>query len=135
MAEELLTNKIGIVFVFMISGLCGLALSLHHHRILSSTQTHNPVALLKQLEGDPLAGEKIFKEFCATCHATNAVINTHAPRIGDKKSWQGLNRIGMPTLLNITKNGVPPMPPRGGCFECSDEQLRLTIQHMLDKSL
>jgi cytochrome c5 len=122
-------------FIFFISGLSGFLFSLYTHgEIRQKNPVHHPDEFVKQLVGDPDAGKKIFNEFCASCHAPKSVINTHAPRIGDQKSWEGLQRIGMPTLLTITKQGVPPMPPRGGCFECSDEQLKQTIQYMLDQS-
>jgi cytochrome c5 len=43
-------------------------------------------------------------------------------------------QLGLDILLNITVNGVGAMPARGGCFECSDEQLRTTIRYILDHS-
>lgn len=134
MGKPSLTTKFFVGLIFVVSGVGGFALSLYSHHQHTLSAIHHPDAFIKQLAGDPHAGKKIFKEFCATCHAKDAALNTAAPRIGDKKSWQALNRIGMPTLLAMTQSGAPPMPPRGGCFECSDQQLQATIQYMLDVS-
>jgi len=39
----------------------------------------------------------------------------------------------MPVLLEHTSEGFGAMPARGGCFECTDEQLELAILAMLPK--
>ncbi|MHB1947481.1 MAG: c-type cytochrome [Gammaproteobacteria bacterium] len=132
--------KIMSIVLLAISGLLGFVISLYVHgkRPTEAPQViqtfHYPATFVKQLSGDPKAGEKIFKEFCGSCHNKKPLIDIHAPRIGDKKIWQGLQQVGMSTLLNITIKGAGAMPARGGCFECSDEQLRLAIQYILDES-
>lgn len=130
-----------IIIIFALSGLCGLGLSYYQYgrstpqnevRVIQTF--HYPTTRLKQLVGDHRAGEKIFKEFCSTCHAIKPVVDIQAPRIGDKKIWHALHRLGIQTLLSMTINGKGAMPARGGCFECSDQQLQETIQYMLDES-
>lgn len=128
-----------IIFILALSGMCGFTLSLYFHarsqtdsNDIPVIQTfHTPAIFVKQLEGDPRAGEKIFKEFCASCHANEPIIDIKAPRIGDKKAWQSREKQGMETLLKITANGAGAMPARGGCFECSDDQLRAAIHYIL----
>lgn len=137
-------KKILIIFAFACSGLCGFILSWYMNRPLNHPlQTnevllietyHHPVTFVNQLTGDPQTGRKIFQEFCATCHAKRPIINIEAPRIGDKKSWQNLKRLGFDTLLKVTIKGAGAMPARGGCFECSDEQLKQAIEYILKKS-
>ena len=85
-------------------------------------------------EYGPDAGRKIFKEFCATCHAEQPLIDIRAPRIGDKAIWSALSKQGFATLLKVTIEGRGAMPARGGCFECSDAQLTETIQYILKNS-
>ncbi|MEO8401088.1 MAG: c-type cytochrome [Gammaproteobacteria bacterium] len=135
-----------IILILLISGLLGFCISLYQHRlhnpissrVLGDVQTietfHYPALFVKQLTGDPKAGEKIFKQFCTSCHGNPPVIDINAPRIGDTKTWQLKRQMGMPTLMKITTEGLGAMPARGGCFECSDEQLRETIQYMLNQS-
>jgi len=96
---------------------------------------HYPALFVKGLEGDKQAGMKIFHEFCSACHAAKPLIDIKAPHIGDEKVWQGLSGLGIDKLLAITVNGAGAMPARGGCFECSDAQLKATIQYMLKTSL
>ncbi|RDI43358.1 c-type cytochrome [Aquicella lusitana] len=137
------TKSYLIVLIFALSGVCGFSLSLYQYSAgansavdaIRVTQTvHYPAIRVRQLLGDPQAGEKIFNEFCATCHAAPPLVDVNAPRIGDKKRWQTLRRVNTKTLLAITLKGAGAMPARGGCFECSDEQLQAAIQYMVDKS-
>jgi cytochrome c5 len=129
------TQTLAIVLVLLGSGALGFFLSWHHYQPLPADSTmqtfHYPTLFVSQLKGDPHAGEKIFKEYCVSCHVANPVIEVNAPAIGDEKAWHFRRQLGMNTLLKITIDGVGAMPARGGCFECSDEQLRATIAYML----
>jgi cytochrome c5 len=135
-------KKIFIILIFLLSGLIGFLTSLYFHRDIEEQQSdtqliqtfHYPALFVKQLAGDPHAGEKIFKEFCVSCHGKQPLIDVHAPKLGDKAAWSVRRKMGMPALLNITITGVGAMPARGGCFECSDEQLRETIQYIFSES-
>jgi cytochrome c5 len=130
-------KKTLIVFIFAISGLSGFIVSLYLHRqsedIRFIETYHYPATFVKQLEGDPEAGKKIFNEFCAACHAENPSIEVNAPLIGDVKRWQAYRKLKMPTLLKLTIQGNGAMPARGGCFECSDQQLEMAIRYILDQ--
>lgn len=139
-------KQIIVVFILLLSGLSGFVFSLYIHnkhyqssQALANIQTiqtfHYPARFVKQLEGDPEAGKKIFNEFCSACHSPQPQIDINAPRIGDKKTWESIQKQGIETLLTITINGAGAMPARGGCFECSDQQLRETIQYILSQSL
>lgn len=134
-------NKKFIITVLLLSGLAGFLLSLYLHQEtppLSDVRLiqtfHRPAIFVKQLVGDRDAGRKIFKEFCASCHDKQPIIDVNAPRIGDKQAWLVRRKWGLKVLSNLTMTGVGAMPARGGCFECSDDQLNLAIQYILDKS-
>jgi len=131
-------ERILILVALLLSGLLGFAFSWYQHFDLfpsSDVQTmqtfHSPAIFVKQLEGDPDAGRKIFKEFCAACHDKEPVIDVNAPAIGDKKAWAPRRKLGKEILLKITIDGLGAMPARGGCFECSDEQLGKAVQYIL----
>lgn len=137
-----------IISVFMLSGLFGFFISLYQHPqaepprpvgVTGDVQVietyHYPSTFVKQLKGDPLAGQKIFKQFCTSCHGNPPTIDINAPRMGDKKAWKIRQQMGMPALMKITTTGIGAMPARGGCFECSDEQLQETIRYILRESL
>lgn len=136
-----------IVSLLMLSGLSGFFISLYQHAdteppkpagVSGDVQLietyHYPSTFVKQLQGDPRAGEKIFKQFCTSCHGNPPIIDIKAPRIGDKKAWAVRRNMGMKTLMQLTTMGVGAMPARGGCFECSDAQLEKTIQYILSES-
>lgn len=95
---------------------------------------HYPAAFSKALAHDPQAGQKVFHAYCASCHGKHAVIPVNAPVIGDKQIWQARRKMGMDNLLKLSLNGFGRMPSRGGCFECTDKQIKLAIQYILDKS-
>lgn len=139
-------QKILIALLLLSSGMLGFIFSFYQHqqaKLVAVVQPmvppvletfHSPALFVKQLEHDPAAGEKIFKEFCAVCHANPPAIHIQAPRIGDKKAWALRRQRGMQALMQVTLMGVGAMPARGGCFECSDDQLRASIQYILKKS-
>lgn len=119
-----------VILILLLSGILGFTLSWHqHHQPIHVSQVaHYPALLMKQLAGDPQAGKKIFKEFCSCCHGVNPTIDIHAPSISNKKFWQAKTKLGIDPLLQVTITGKGAMPARGGCFECSDEQLREVIK-------
>lgn len=132
-------NKLIIGLLFFISGVLGFVVSWYQHKkrepdIQVIETFHTPVSFVSQLEGDPDAGKKIFKEFCASCHSKTPAISVNAPKINDKSVWGALNQLGVKKLLAITVQGRGAMPARGGCFECSDALLEEAIRYMLKAS-
>lgn len=135
------TQNIITALLLGVAGIFGLTLSILMHSPKPSVQTedpnhqyHHPVTFVASLENDKDTGKKIFHEFCGSCHSRKPVIPVGAPRIGDKKAWRFYRKMSVEQLLAILKRGAGPMPARGGCFECSDEQLKLTIQYILDNT-
>ena len=95
--------------------------------------SHHPEQFLSELKNDPHATEKIYQQFCANCHAKNPLIPVGAPIVGNEADWKPRIKKGLPCLLNSTMNGIGIMPARGGCFECSDEQLTMIINYMTNQ--
>ena len=79
----------------------------------------------------PRAGADVYNSFCMACHATGAA---GAPKTGDKAAWQPRFAQGMDTLLNHAVNGIRAMPPKGTCGDCSDDELKGAIAHMLNET-
>ena len=77
------------------------------------------------------SGDTIFNTYCLTCHMSGLA---GAPKIGDKADWQSHIEKGMEALLANVISGINAMPPKGLCFDCSDEELQSTIQYMIDSS-
>lgn len=99
--------------------------------MLSYASSHHPQEFLSQVKGNQQEGALIYEHFCSSCHALEPLIALGAPRKGQSQDW--LLRLQQPvaTLLQHTEEGLNAMPPRGGCFECSDEQLILALLYML----
>ena len=76
----------------------------------------------------PRDGATIVQNSCFACHGTGAM---GAPKVGDASAWKPRLAKGMDTLLNHAINGFNAMPPRGTCADCSDDELKAAIEHMI----
>lgn len=97
---------------------------------LSWSATHHPQDFLKKIAGSKTEGQQITEHYCATCHASKPIIQLGAPRIGQADDWKPRLKQGIKLLFKHTDEGINAMPPRGGCFECTDKQLMLAILYM-----
>lgn len=97
-------------------------------------ETHRPQDFLNSISGAKNEGEQIYNHFCVTCHAQKPLIALGAPKIRNNDDWESRLKKGALALYENTLNGINAMPPRGGCFECSDDQLVLSIIEMLPKN-
>ncbi len=88
-----------------------------------------PVALTSEALG-PTAGEDRYKSTCAVCHETGV---GGAPKFRNAAEWKSRMAAGMDEMLAIAIKGKGAMPPKGTCMQCSDEELKMAIQHMLPK--
>lgn len=76
------------------------------------------------------SAEQVYNQFCATCHAAGVA---GAPVLGNAEAWQPRIAKGMETLWDHTLNGFNAMPPKGTCMDCSEEELRATLDYMLEQ--
>lgn len=96
-------------------------------------ESHHPQEFLKSIKGAPDEGEQIYNHFCVNCHAQTPLIPLGAPRINEEKEWNSRLKQGLDVLFSHTDEGYNAMPSRGGCFECTDNQLILAIIYMVPK--
>ncbi len=68
-----------------------------------------------------------YAKTCALCHGSGAA---GAPKTGNKEAWAPRLEKGMDTLVSNAKNGIGAMPPKGMCFDCSDEDFKALIEYM-----
>jgi cytochrome c5 len=84
--------------------------------------------------GGTTDGKTIFGNLCHSCHETGA---GGAPRITDKGAWSPRVAEGLDTLVKHAiegftgKSGV--MPAKGGNPALTDEQVKATVQWMVDQ--
>lgn len=133
-------NRTIVIFILVIATVSGLLTSILTHYqtapdFIEPTRVfHHPLTFVSHLKNDPAAAKKIFHEYCATCHKNNAIISVNAPRIGYKSDWEPFKKMTLQQLFELAAKGYGAMPARGGCFECTDEQLKATIRFMLKHS-
>jgi len=78
-------------------------------------------------------GKKIYKDYCATCHDRTT---QGAPMPDDDIEWSIRARKGMQILMLHTIEGYNEylMPPRGGCGNCSEQELKSALDYILTQS-
>ena len=102
---------------------------------VSLADSHHPQEFLTAIRGKKNEGAQIVQHFCSNCHAEKPLIPLNAPSINNKEDWQSRIQQGWLPLMQHLDEGFGAMPARGGCFECTDEQLRLAILALLPEEL
>ena len=79
-------------------------------------------------------GASVYEQNCMACHGEGVA---GAPRTGDTDAWKERLPKGIDAMVTIVIEGVQgysgAMPPRGGNPNLSDEQIRETVQYMIDQ--
>lgn len=81
--------------------------------------------------GGARSGADVYDTKCATCHATGAA---GAPKLGDVAAWAPRLGKGMDVLYTSAISGFNGMPAKGLCFDCSDDELKASVDHMVENS-
>ena len=94
-------------------------------RIDSSTM----VASTESTETAEQSGEEIYNGKCAGCH-TSGIMG--APKYASLADWTSRIDLGLDKLTASAIAGKGGMPARGTCMDCSDNDIKVTVQYMLD---
>jgi len=80
------------------------------------------------------SGEAVFEANCANCH-TGGIggFFSGAPDIDDQDDWEDRAPKGLDELTVNTITGTGDMEVRGECLECTDEDIRAAVEHILEK--
>jgi cytochrome c5 len=81
----------------------------------------------------PRSGEDVYNAACMACHSTGVA---GAPKVGDAAGWAERITKGMDALYDSGVNGLAGtgMIAKGGCMNCSDEEVRAAVDFMVDGS-
>lgn len=79
----------------------------------------------------PQAPEDVYNASCNACHASGAA---GAPKLGDAAAWAPRIAKGMDTLYNNAISGINGMPPKGLCMSCSDDEIKATVDYIVNSS-
>lgn len=80
--------------------------------------------------GGARSGGDVYNAKCSACHAIGVA---GAPKYGTS-DWTERGTKGIDALLKTAISGIGAMPPKGTCSDCSDDELKAAIQHMLDSA-
>ena len=96
------------------------------------------VAYVKGIDNDlssdeylPKLGESIYASKCRACHDYGAA---GAPRFGNSEAWRSRVLKGVDLLYTNSITGVRSMPAMGGCYACSDVEIKAAVDHILNNS-
>lgn len=81
----------------------------------------------------PRSGEDVYNAACMACHSTGAA---GAPKLGEAGDWADRIAKGNDALYGGGINGLPGtgMIAKGGCMNCSDEEVRAAVDYMVENS-
>lgn len=81
----------------------------------------------------PRSGEEVYKAACAACHDAGVA---GAPKYGDAAGWVDRIAKGMDVLYDSGVKGVSGtgMMAKGGCMNCTDEEVDAAVDYMVDGS-
>lgn len=72
---------------------------------------------------------KIYQTYCSACHSIGA---GGAPKTGDSASWAPHVAKGKEALYKNAVNGINAMPAMGACPTCTEDDIKITVDYMLD---
>ena len=96
-----------------------------------------PVGEVKLASASGAAGtqdpETVYNTFCVACHS-GAVPGS--PVLGDVAAWSERLAKGVDVLYESGINGIAGtlMPAKGTCVSCSEDDIKATVDYMLEKS-
>ncbi len=81
----------------------------------------------------PRSGEEVYNSACLACHSSGA---GGAPKYGDVAAWAERIAKGRDVLHESGIKGIAgtAMMAKGGCGNCSDEEIMAAVDYMVDGS-
>lgn len=77
----------------------------------------------------PREGSAVYGMFCTACHGSGV---GGAPVTGNAGDWAARIAQGKDVLAEHAISGFNAMPPKGGCMDCSDDEIIAAIEHMIE---
>jgi cytochrome c5 len=77
----------------------------------------------------PRSGSDIYAQNCVACHSVGVL---NAPKLNDSADWAPRMEQGFDTVWQNAINGIGSMPAMGTCGNCSDDDIKAAIEHMIE---
>lgn len=94
-----------------------------------------PAPAPAETAAEPDKGRAVYDATCAACHGAGVA---GAPRLGDKSAWQARIAQGNALLEEHARKGFQGktgfMPARGGNAALSDDDVRVAVAYMVQRS-
>ena len=71
----------------------------------------------------------IYENNCKMCHQTGVA---GAPKFGNRADWAPRISQGIDTLVKTSISGIRAMPPKGNCLKCTPEDIKATVEYMVE---
>ena len=89
--------------------------------------------IASNVEAEPTSegrsGELVYNQGCAACHDAGLA---GAPLYGDDSQWELRIQKGLEMLTSNAYNGYNAMPAKGLCMDCSEEEIKRSVEYMLE---
>ena len=89
------------------------------------------VASSSNIEQSERSGKEIYNTKCQSCHSSGVM---GAPKYASLEDWAPRIELGIDKLTLSAIAGKSGMPARGACMDCSDNEIKLTVQYMIDST-
>ena len=81
---------------------------------------------------EAVAASDVYDRYCVACHEQGMA---GAPKLSNSAEWQKrIDERGFEGLVSNSWDGYRAMPAKGTCSDCSREELRATVEWMLDQA-
>ena len=87
------------------------------------------VASAEIVETAVRSGEEIYNSKCAGCHTSGVMCS---PKFASLEDWAPRIDLGLEKLTLSAIAGKGGMPAKGTCMDCTDNDIKITVQYMLD---
>lgn len=77
----------------------------------------------------PRSGADIYNKSCVACH-TSGVLG--APKLQNAADWAPRLEKGFDAVWENAIKGIGGMPPMGTCGDCSNDDIKAAIEHMIE---
>ncbi|AHE66072.1 c-type cytochrome [Legionella oakridgensis] len=86
----------------------------------------------KEIKTQKTAGQETYEKYCVVCHREGVA---GAPKFRVEADWKSrLDKQGIDGLTKSAMKGLNAMPPKGTCVECSEADIKATVEYMVPQS-
>ncbi|MFT2089402.1 c-type cytochrome [Paraglaciecola sp. 2405UD69-4] len=98
-------------------------------RIQPVGKVHVAGAKAETASTGPRSGADIYAKTCVACHSVGVL---GAPKFQNAADWSPRLEKGFDTIWQNALNGIGGMPAKGTCSDCSDDEIKAAIEHMIE---